>query len=144
MRSESSRLEYLLSIFHWGVGLSDRPWNARMWAANVIGGMGPSAKDAIPALIQTLNHEHKYVRSSAAQALGSMGSEASVAVPALTELLKDHECYVRMHAPEAIWKVNRHPDAIARQIISTRSEPIAACVVSLLPDDLVGRKLPAE
>jgi HEAT repeat protein len=49
----------------------------------------PAAKDAVPAMIETLKDKDTGVRKSAALALGLIGPAAKDAVPALIEALKD-------------------------------------------------------
>lgn len=46
--------------------------------------MGPDAKEAIPVMIQALNHPSVQVRCAAATAIQSMGELAKDAIPSLT------------------------------------------------------------
>ena len=48
----------------------------RIGAAKALGGMGPSAKEAIPALIENLGHDDQEVRSEVIESLGLIGAEA--------------------------------------------------------------------
>jgi hypothetical protein len=57
--------------------------NAREDAAYALGTMGPSAKNAVPALIEVLNDDKPRVQWAAAAALGNIGPDAKAAVPAL-------------------------------------------------------------
>lgn len=60
--------------------------------------------EAIPALIQVLEDEDEYVRSSAVFALGEIGPQPGV-VPALLEALGDEDGFVRGTAAEALGKI---------------------------------------
>jgi HEAT repeat protein len=66
--------------------------------------MGSEAREAVPALIESLKRE-SLVRQNAALALGAIGPEASDAVPALIELLHDPEWTVRRQAATALGKI---------------------------------------
>ena len=57
---------------------------------------------ALPALIDTLEDSHWWVRAVAAGALARMGAEAAEAVPALTAALGDDHWWVRRNAAEAL------------------------------------------
>jgi hypothetical protein len=57
--------------------------NARRYAASALGGIGPEAKEAVPALITTLKDQNVDVRRYAASVLGEIGPPAKEAVPAL-------------------------------------------------------------
>jgi HEAT repeat protein len=64
----------------------------RCTAADLLGGMGPSAREAAPALVEALRDPDAHVRSVAVTALGEIGADASEAVPALVALLKTEDC----------------------------------------------------
>ena len=68
-----------------------------------MGRIGPTAKEAVPALIIALEDESWRVRPRAAQALGEIGSAAKEAVPALITALKDR--LVRDSAVFALGKI---------------------------------------
>jgi HEAT repeat protein len=79
-------------------------------AANVVGELGPHAREAIPALIDLLQDTDGWVRWRAAAALGNMGVRARAAVPALCQLLTAssdpwHTRYARETAAEALGKI---------------------------------------
>jgi HEAT repeat protein len=61
---------------------------------------------AVPALIQALQRDEKYVRNNAAAALGKFGGQARAAVPALTKALQDSDAQVRRQAAAAIKNIN--------------------------------------
>ncbi len=49
-----------------------------------LGRFGPKAAEAVPALIEALADEHRWLRIASAEALGKIGPAAAVAIPALT------------------------------------------------------------
>jgi HEAT repeat protein len=69
-------------------GLKSKDPSTRARSAATIGGMGPAAKDAIPALITLLKDRDPSVRAAGAHALGRMGPVASKARPNLEALTK--------------------------------------------------------
>ena len=78
----------------------------RQAAAVALGGIGPEAKTAVPALTDLLNDKERAVRHAAASALGNVGPEAKTAIPALTELLKE-QGVIRETAAEALTKIHK-------------------------------------
>ena len=77
----------------------------RINAALALGGIGPAAKDAVPALIIALKDEEENIRLTAALALGDNGPAAKDAVPALTKWLKDENEDERKAAQAALKKI---------------------------------------
>ena len=77
----------------------------RSFAADALSEIGTEARVAIPALIEALKDQDRFVRISAAKGLGKMGTEAKAAVPPLIELLKDSEPLVRANAAEALGRM---------------------------------------
>ena len=82
--------------------LADRNLNVRYWSASALGGLGPDARPAVPALVGALKtfpggspeldgpaRYYPDVRSVAAQALGAIGPLAKAAIPALKEATAD-------------------------------------------------------
>lgn len=59
-------------------------------------------KQAVPALIQTLEGKNKYQKRYAARAIREMGQTGSDAIPALEKLLKDRDTQTREYAVEAL------------------------------------------
>jgi HEAT repeat protein len=75
-------------------------------AATAIGGMGPRAKDAVPALVEAL--KNRVTAATAGHALTDVGPAA---VPALVDALKDKAC--RPHAFDALIRMGpRAKDAV--------------------------------
>jgi Tfp pilus assembly protein PilZ len=72
--------------------------------------MGPTAKEAIPALTGALEDKDDTVRGEAARALGRMDSAAKEAVPALAAALRDGDEVLRHHAAAALGLIG--PDAL--------------------------------
>jgi HEAT repeat protein len=88
--------------------LKNPDWMVRSHTIYALGKIGPAAKAAILALIQTLKEEKAVFRpnvANAARALGQIGPEAKVAVPILTELLNDDNLNVRKESAEALKRI---------------------------------------
>jgi HEAT repeat protein len=71
-------------------------------AAYTIGGLGPAASSAVPALIEALSDPVDAVRYPVCVALREIGPGAAAAVPALTALLDDRNEDVASMARKAI------------------------------------------
>ena len=69
-------------------GLKSKNASTRARSAATIGGMGPAAKEAIPALITLLKDREPSVQAAGAHALGQMGPAAEKASPELKILAK--------------------------------------------------------
>ncbi len=78
---------------------------SRNAAAYAIGGMGPAAKAAVPALIEALDDLEATVRFPVCIALREIGPDAKDAVPALTKALDDHNEDVAAMARKALIKI---------------------------------------
>jgi HEAT repeat protein len=85
-------------------------------AAPILGGMGPAAQQAIPALIDLLKYtevtewcndykSYLKMRGAPFQALARLGPLAAQAVPALREYLKETDPGIRILAAEALWNI---------------------------------------
>jgi HEAT repeat protein len=68
-------------------GRGAAPW-LRTEVCRVVGGLGPAAAPAVPALIALLRADDPELRQEAVRALGRIGPGAAPAVPALIELLE--------------------------------------------------------
>jgi len=77
----------------------------RNQAAYAIGGMGPAAKSAVPALIEALKDPEATVRFPVCIALREIGPDAIEAVPALREALEDRNDDVAAMARKALIKI---------------------------------------
>ncbi len=65
------------------------------------------AQAAIPVLIKTLSNKYDYIREETAEALGGIGPEARAALPALKQLTKDPDRQVAKAATEAIERIDK-------------------------------------
>jgi HEAT repeat protein len=71
----------------------------RLRAAHTLGGLGDTARVAVPALVKTVLHDRdSEVREEAAHALGGVGRGERRAVQALVVALRDPEQNVRLRA----------------------------------------------
>src|SRR5262249_13179187 len=87
--------------------LKGKDENARGHACVALAKIGPAAKEAVPALVASLNEKKgSTVPANAALALGRIGKAA---VGALAEALKSKEAHVREHAASALKDIG--PDA---------------------------------
>jgi hypothetical protein len=76
-------------------------------AATLLGLMGPIAKPAIPALIQTLQQDDSpEVRQAAAAALGRPGYQDKIIAAALNQALQDTDARVRFSAAKALRSID--------------------------------------
>ena len=69
--------------------LSERDAALRAKAAAALGGIGPDAQEAVPALASALADPSGNVAADAAHALGKIGRAAKGAVPVLIDVVKD-------------------------------------------------------
>ena len=87
------------------VALLDDPcWEIRRNAADVLGGIGPSAQEAIPALTNRLADQDPMVRISAAAALTSV-AKPDACLPSVEKLLHDPHAGVRTAAADLLGRV---------------------------------------
>jgi HEAT repeat protein len=82
--------------------LKDPDAQVRSSVASALGSIGPTAKDAVPDLVQALNDTNPQVRSNAASALEKMGTDAKDAVPDLIKALHDQDAEVRSNVVTAL------------------------------------------
>jgi HEAT repeat protein len=82
--------------------LDDTDAQVRNNAADALGVIGVSAKEAVPALVRALRDTDTGVRISAVISLRRFGAEAREATIALEELLTDAHESVRKHAARAL------------------------------------------
>jgi HEAT repeat protein len=77
---------------------------------DILGKMGPAARDAVPTLIKRLEDEEPAPREAAVWALAEIGPAASTAIPALESLLDDEDRLIRAGAKRAIEKIQTSKD----------------------------------
>ena len=76
-------------------------------AIEILGDMGPEAKNAVPALIEQLNSSEDYLRESAVLTLGAIGPQAKESLPALRKMKDDPDALIRSAAERAIREVEK-------------------------------------
>ena len=90
--------------------LDDSDSTVRGWAAQVIGGNGADAVEAVPALVALLSKEDEGSRNSACIALRGIGPPAKEALPALRQAtVSDPSANVRAFAKGAIKAIEAQP-----------------------------------
>jgi len=91
-------------------------------ACDIIGEMGPIAKDAIPELISIIQDVDRDadVSWAAIDALGSIGSDAAIAVPSLIRALARESCILPDAAISALSRIGR---ASIPKLIEALSDP---------------------
>lgn len=70
----------------------------RVSAGTALAGLGPTAKESVPALIEASKASDARLRAAALVALGKIGPEVKEVVPPLIEALQDTEPVVRVAA----------------------------------------------
>jgi HEAT repeat protein len=93
------------SLSSWVADLKGVAPYTRNKAAYAIGGMGPAATAAVPALIDALKDPEAAVRFPVCIALREIGPNAKAAIPALTEALDDRNDDVAAMARKALIKI---------------------------------------
>lgn len=91
----------------------------RKFAADVVGAIGPRAREAEAALVAALSDEDANVRVSAAEALGQVGGRE--APRALEHALSTGDSLLRLAAIEALMRLRVPPPL--PQLVSLRSDP---------------------
>lgn len=82
--------------------LNDDDVNVRIFAAEILGTMGPKAKEAVPALVKTLKNNYSPARYSAEKALVSIGKSS---VHAVAKLLQDPDDDTRLTAIDILGQI---------------------------------------
>ena len=85
------------------VALGDSSKDVRSRAQGTLGDIGPSASNAVPALIDSV--EHSEPRLNAIWALGRIGEHAKAAVPSLQQVMATGESREKVYAAEALWRI---------------------------------------
>ena len=87
--------------------LHEKHWSTRAAAADVLGNIGPAARDSAPAMIETLGDENVWVRRNAVEALGNIAPATLDAVPAVITTLSDTDERVRRNAAVTLAKMGQ-------------------------------------
>jgi HEAT repeat protein len=96
--------------------------NVAMAAAEALGRVGPTARQAVGALSALLRSRHdEGIQSAAVEALGLMGPAARSALPVVQEKLKHPHGLVRVHAALALWRIDRKRDGLPVALPGLRS-----------------------
>ena len=105
---------------------------ARPRAAAILARFGPTAKAAVPALIQAVQSGDPLARHEALLALGAIGPASKAAVPAAVKALQDLDPNVRYSACYALGKIG--PPAMAAkaplQQVLADSDPFLSLVAA--------------
>jgi HEAT repeat protein len=100
----------------------------RLSAIEGLGGIGPDAKQAVPALVEALNDRGQgtfhTVRQKAAWALGRIGPAASDAIEPLLALVTSDDTLDRLDGTVAVWRIDPTKAAALPLLIeSLRAKP---------------------
>jgi HEAT repeat protein len=136
-RSIFERYEAITGLTHFGERavpilaalLRDRESSIRAHTARMLGSMGPTAKDAVPALLEVWKEPDDFSTQTpveAGRALGDIGASAPEVVPALTAILRDPN-YQSNKPRAALYALGR---------IGTDAREAAPVLVALLPGPL--------
>ena len=71
----------------------------------ILGDMGPAAKESVPKLVVLLSSTEDHLREGAALALGAIGPDAKSALPALERAKSDPDLLIRSAAQRAIQEI---------------------------------------
>jgi HEAT repeat protein len=107
---------------YWVGQLKDDDRYVRMHAAAALGQIGPHAREAVPALLESLQDNDDSIRQWAAQALEGIGKEAEEAVPALRRALNDVNAFVRIKAAAVLWKLGGQAPAVIDALVEALRE----------------------
>jgi HEAT repeat protein len=109
------------AVSYWIEKLKSKNPDHRLDAFAALGGVGRTAKEAVPVLIEILKEGEVRDRFNAAHLLGQMGPDGKAAVPALAEALKEKEAVVRGYA--ILFRLDDHRRHIVH--LSRRSAEVA-------------------
>ncbi len=98
----------------------------RLMAAKGLGRLGWLAREALPALAETLKDEDGRVRDASAHAVGAMGPDA---LPTLSRMLQHSDKYVRRQAVWAMGKLGPLASSVLRDLCDALhdNDPRTAC-----------------
>src|SRR6185369_15007977 len=95
----------------------------RVYAAEALASIGPSAASATKFLAAALSDPVPGVRWAACEALASIGPAAQSAVPQLIDALKDEFLYVRIFAAGALGSIGPKAQPAGEALKAAASDP---------------------
>ena len=101
--------EYVRGMAAWALGCSDS-----------------GTTSAVAPLQKSLGSTLPSLQRNAAQSLGELGPAARPAVEALLKILDSPDAAVRVRAAEALWRIDRHPQAVATFVKTLRGDDALA------------------
>jgi len=101
LESRASLLPHLIAA------LAHEDAALRQMAEEILGTLGPAAREAVPALAKGLTDEGKWVPETCANALGNIGPAAKSAIPALSKAADSKDERLAAAAKEALAKIRR-------------------------------------
>ncbi|MCH2182917.1 MAG: HEAT repeat domain-containing protein [Mariniblastus sp.] len=118
MQDKSKSCPHDAAYAYWKVtGDADRPVavlvellqdvNFQNDAIEILGDMGPQAKNSVPALIEQLGSSEDYLREGAVLTLGAIGPDAKEALPALGKMKDDPDALIRSAAERSIREIEK-------------------------------------
>jgi HEAT repeat protein len=108
----------------------------RAAAATWLGEIGPTAKAAVPALLQVLKGNDDTVRAKAAEALGHIHTDAEMVIPALITCLNDPKSDLRTEAAEALAGWGKQSQAAVPRLIQLLDDRSDRDLVAAVPEAL--------
>jgi HEAT repeat protein len=111
------------AVSEWIARLKDKDDKVRLKAAMSLRQLGPEAKAAVPALLESLKDNSASVRCESAFALQRVGPAAKPAIPSLIEALKDADYHVRLWSLIALAEFGADARAAAPALASILKEP---------------------
>jgi HEAT repeat protein len=106
----------------WIQKLEDKNAAARREAATVLGGIGPKAEAAVPALLRALDDDDTQVRQEAMTALGRIGPASREAIPVLLRALRDKDTDYRVLALQALGGIGPENEAVIPALVKAFRE----------------------
>ncbi|HLH54574.1 MAG TPA: HEAT repeat domain-containing protein, partial [Verrucomicrobiae bacterium] len=92
-------------------------------AAKCLGGIGPEARQAVPALINAVKDPDPHVRQDAVFALGELGPSAEPAVDVLFEAANEPYQGVSFFALQSLGSIAARPQVVIPLLLATLNKP---------------------
>lgn len=106
--------------------LDDSVADVRVAAAQMLGGLGASARDAVGQLTTLLNDPVTACRQAAVNALGAIGPEAAVATESLTKAVASDHRKVRAAACRTLGAIRRPDGNVLNALVGAMNDKDAA------------------